>query len=71
MSKSNTSYHNGGFPPIYEGGQKEVIQREFSPQNILSINQILNNNKPAVIVRREKPVVYKLVDKKPVFKNKK
>ena len=36
-------YHNGGFPPIYEGGKKEVVQREFSAENILSISQIFNN----------------------------
>ena len=69
-------YHNGGFPPIYEGGKKEVVQREFSAQNILSISQIFNNNQspnaPRIILQRSKPIVYNIIDNKPkLFKKKK
>ena len=68
-------YHNGGFPPIFEGGKKEVVQREFSAQNILSISQIFNNNQssnaPRIILQRSKPIVYNIVDSEPkLFKNK-
>jgi hypothetical protein len=64
--------HNGGFPPIYEGGKKEVIQREFSAQNVLSLSQILNTNKTQkLLVRREEPIVFNIVDNKPKFRNKK
>jgi len=60
--------HNGGFPPIYEGGKKETVQREFSAQNVLSLSQILNNNKTnKVLIRREEPIIYNVVDKKPKF----
>jgi hypothetical protein len=62
--------HNGGFPPIYEGGKKEIIQREFSAQNILSLNQIMNNqdNKNKVIIKRTEPITFNVIDKKPKFK---
>lgn len=62
--------HNGGFPPIYEGGKKEVVQREFSAQNILSLTQIMNNqdNKNKLIIKRTEPVTFNIVDKKPKFK---
>ena len=60
-------YHNGGFPPIFEGGKKEVIQREFSADNVLSISQILGNqsNVSNLIVRRTEPIVFNVVDKLP------
>jgi hypothetical protein len=61
--------HNGGFPPIYEGGKKEVIQREFSAQNVLSLEQILNKS-PNIVIRREEPKIFNIVDKKPQFKKK-
>ena len=66
-------YHNGGFPPIFEGGQKEIIQREFSAKNILSISQILNNNNKMgnITFKREQPIVFNVLDKKPEFKKKK
>jgi hypothetical protein len=61
--------HNGGFPPIYEGGKKEVVQREFSAENILSISQIFNNqlssNSPKIIMKRSQPIVYNIVDTEP------
>ena len=61
--------HNGGFPPIFEGGRKEVIQREFNAQNVLSLNQILNSNKlNKVLIRREEPIIYNIIDNKPTFK---
>ena len=62
--------HNGGFPSIYEGGKKEIIQREFSAQNILSLNQIMNNqdNKNKVIIKRTEPITFNVIDKKPKFK---
>lgn len=61
--------HNGGFPPIFEGGKKEVVQREFNAQNVLSLNQILNSNKSnKVLIRREEPIIYNIVDNKPTFK---
>ena len=60
--------HNGGFPPIYEGGKKEVIQREFNAQNVLSLSQILSNNKPnKIIVRREDPIIFNVIGNKPKF----
>ena len=62
-------YHNGGFPSIYEGGKKEVVQREFSAENILSISQIFNNqsssNTPKIIMKRSQPIVYNIVDTEP------
>ena len=64
--------HNGGFPPIYEGGKKEVVQREFSAENVLSLSQILNTNKTSkLLVRREALVVFNVVDNKPKFRTKK
>lgn len=64
--------HNGGFPPIYEGGKKETIQREFSAQNVLSLSQILNNNKTnKLLIRREEPIIFNIVDNKPNFKKNK
>jgi hypothetical protein len=66
-------YHNGGFPPIYEGGKKEVVQREFSAENILSISQIFNNqlssNSSKIIVKRSQPIVYNIVDTEPKIRN--
>jgi len=63
--------HNGGFLPIYEGGKKEVIQREFNAQNVLSLSQILSNNKSnKIIVRREEPIIFNVIDNKPKFKTK-
>jgi hypothetical protein len=62
--------HNGGFPPIYEGGKKEVIQREFSAQNVLSLEQILNKSANKIVIRREEPQTFNIVDKKPQFKKK-
>ena len=63
--------HNGGFPPIYEGGKKEVIQREFSAQNVLSLNQILNTSSTTssnYIMKRVQPVTYNIIDQEPKFK---
>lgn len=62
--------HNGGFPPIYEGGKKEIVQREFSAQNILSLTQIMNNqdNKNKIVIKRSEPVTFNIVGKKPKFK---
>ena len=62
--------HNGGFPPIYEGGKKEVIQREFSAQNVLSLEQILNKSSNKIVIRREELQTFNIVDKKPQFKKK-
>jgi hypothetical protein len=62
--------HNGGFPPIYEGGKKEVIQREFNAQNVLSLEQILNKSSNKIVIRREEPQIFNIVDKKPQFKKK-
>jgi len=65
-------YHNGGFPSIYEGGQKEVIQREFSSKNILPLSQIFNTSSQREIkLNRTQPIVYNVVDNKPVFNKKK
>ena len=69
-------YHNGGFPPIFEGGNKEIIQREFSADNVLSISQILGRNPTSnLIIKRAEPIVFNLVDKTPIMgkikKNKK
>jgi len=60
-------YHNGGFPPIFEGGKVETIQREFSAENVLSISQILGrqSNISNVIVKRSEPIVFNVVDKTP------
>ena len=59
------TFHNGGFPPIYEGGKKEVVQREFSAENILSMSQILNKaDKPEIVFKREEPRVFNILDKK-------
>ena len=61
--------HNGGFPPIYEGGKKETVQREFSAENVLSLNQIMTNQtKTNVIFKRTEPMTFNIVDKKPKFK---
>jgi len=62
--------HNGGFPPIYEGGKKEVLQREFNAQNVLSLEQILNKSSNKIVIRREEPQIFNIVDKKPQFKKK-
>jgi hypothetical protein len=66
-------YHNGGFPPIYEGAKKEVVQREFSAENILSISQIFNNqlssNSSKIIVKRSQPIVDNIVDTEPKIRN--
>ncbi len=63
--------HNGGFPPIFEGGKKEIIQREFSAQNILSINQILTAHNSKV-QKRSEPMKFNTIDEKPIHhKNKK
>ena len=69
-------YHNGGFPPIFEGGKKEILQREFSADNVLSISQILGRNPTSnLIIKRTEPIVFNVVDKIPnmgkVKKNKK
>jgi hypothetical protein len=61
--------HNGGFPPIYEGGKKEIVQREFTSKNILSLNEILNNNQSSKIeFKRTNPITFNIIDKKPKFK---
>jgi hypothetical protein len=59
--------HNGGFPPIFEGGKKEVIQREFSAQNVLSLSQILNNKSNKLIIKRQEPITFNVVGSKPKF----
>lgn len=63
--------HNGGFPPIYEGGKKETVQREFSAQNVLSLTQIMSkqDNKNKVVIKRIEPVTFNVIDKKPKFRN--
>jgi hypothetical protein len=64
-------YHNGGFPPIFEGGKKETIQREFSAENILPLSQIFNiSSRPEIKFGRTKPIVFNLIDKEPVFESK-
>jgi hypothetical protein len=64
--------HNGGFPPIYEGGKKEVMQREFNAQNVLTLSQILNNNSHnKVVIKRTEPIVFNVIDQKPKFNNNK
>ena len=61
-------YHNGGYPPMFEGGKKEIVHREFSAQNVLSISQILNNNlKSNLVIKRAEPITFNLVDKEPSF----
>jgi hypothetical protein len=68
-------YHNGGFPPIFEGGKKETIQREFSASNILPLSQIFNTSPETRETRetrvlklnRTQPIVFNIVDDKPVF----
>jgi hypothetical protein len=61
--------HNGGFPPIYEGGKKETVQREFSAENVLSLNQIMTNQtKTNVIFKRTEAMTFNILDKKPKFK---
>jgi hypothetical protein len=61
--------HNGGFPPIYEGGKKETIQREFNAQNVLSLTQIMGTqDKSKVILKRTEPTTFNVVDKKPKFR---
>jgi hypothetical protein len=63
------TYHNGGFPPIYEGGNKEVVQREFSAENILSMSQILSKaDKPEIVFKRVEPIVFNILDNKPKLK---
>jgi hypothetical protein len=63
------TYHNGGFPPIFEGGNKEVVKREFSAENILSMSQILNKTeKPEIIFKRVEPITFNILDKKPKLK---
>ena len=59
--------HNGGFPPIYEGGKKETVQREFSAENVLSLTQIMNNqdNKNKIVFKRQEPVTFNVIGKKP------
>ena len=59
--------HNGGFPPIFEGGKKEVIQREVSAQNVLSLSQILNNKSNKLLIKRQEPLTFNVVDSKPNF----
>ena len=64
-------YHNGGYPPIFEGGKKEILQREFSAENVLSISQILNSsNRTNLVIKRIEPVVFNLIDKEPSFNKK-
>jgi len=62
--------HNGGFPPIFEGGKKEIVQREFTSQNVLSLNQILNTTSSKVEIKRTQPIVYNIIDQKPTFRKK-
>ena len=46
-------YHNGGFPPIFEGGKKETIQREFSASNILPLSQIFMKREQFYRIKNE------------------
>lgn len=62
--------HNGGFPPIFEGGKKEITQREFTSQNVLSLNQILNTTSSKVEFKRTQPIIYNIIDQKPKFRKK-
>ncbi len=66
-------YHNGGFPPIYEGGQKETIQREFSAKNILSISQILVKHQHKPILNRvvQNNQKFNVIDNEPQHNKKK
>jgi hypothetical protein len=66
-------YHNGGFPPIFEGGKKETIQREFSASNILPLSQIFNTSREAreIKLSRTQPIVFNIIDNKPEFNKKK
>jgi hypothetical protein len=65
------TFHNGGFPPIFEGGKKEVMQREFSAENILSMSQILNKvEKPEIVFKRAESRVFNILDKPKIKKNK-
>jgi hypothetical protein len=62
-------YHNGGFPPIFEGGKKEIIQREFSATNILPLSQIFNtSSRREIKLNRTTPIVFNVIDTKPEFK---
>lgn len=62
-------YHNGGFPPIFEGGKKETVQREFSAENILPLSQIYNvSTRPEIKFNRSKPIVFNIIDNEPKFK---
>jgi len=63
------TFHNGGFPPIFEGGKKEIIQREFSAENILSMSQILNTvEKPEIVFKRAEPRVFNILEKAKIKK---
>jgi hypothetical protein len=64
-------YHNGGFPPIFEGGKKETIQREFSASNILPLSQIFNTSTREIKLSRTQPIVFNIVDNEPIFKTNK
>jgi hypothetical protein len=64
-------YHNGGFPPIFEGGKKETIQREFSASNILPLSQIFNTPTREIKLSRTQPIVFNIIDDKPEFNKKK
>jgi len=64
-------YHNGGFPPIFEGGKKETVQREFSAENILPLSQIFNvSSRPEIKFNRTKPIVFNIIDNEPKFNTK-
>ena len=64
-------YHNGGFPPIFEGGKKETVQREFSAENILPLSQIFNvTSRPEIKFNRTKPIVFNIIDNEPKFNTK-
>jgi hypothetical protein len=60
-------YHNGGFPPIFEGGKKETIQREFSASNILPLSQIFNTPTREIKLSRTQPIVFNIIDNEPTF----
>ena len=66
-------YHNGGFPPIFEGDKKQTIQREFSASNILPLSQIFNTSREAreIKLSRTQPIVFNIVDNEPIFKTNK
>ena len=73
LNENKNIYQNSGFPPIFESGKKETIQREFSASNILPLSQIFNTSREAreIKLSRTQPIVFNIVDNEPIFKTNK